>query len=438
MNTFTPGDLPRAQRVRMHIYAIGETHQYRGGFVEDLPGEDVEVFQATTVDHAVDLIEKKLGEPIQNQCHMIFAPLQEFISASKNSRERLDIFCKNSRTMLIGGRNDNHAMAERLSFANLSYMLPLPFDYREILQCIRRELELRTLKSLAHFTNALLSGLGDAIMITDPEDNIVWINDRFTALTGYELREVRGKRPNFMRAGKNHDYVFEEMWRVLTASGMWRGEIWNRKKSGEVYAEWLSVCALNGVAGKVDGYVSILADITERKIREEDLARQALHDVLTGLPNRILLQDRFELAANSRQNSNLSIDVVFLDLDGFKAANDTYGHALGDQVLVQVGERLAEVVGPKNTVARIGGDEFVCLFVEQVKSTTANEKVVAIKNIMLQPFNIDGFAVRLNCSIGISTFPIDGRNLSELLAIADQRMYEEKLSRETKSPTNPK
>lgn len=432
MNTFTPSDLPRAQRVRMHIYTVGETHQYSGGFVEDLLGEDVEVCQAMTIDHAVDSIERKLGEPIQNQCHMIFAPLQEVISASKKSRDRLEAFRKSLSVLLVGGRDNSRAIGEELNFGSINCILPLPFEYREILQCVRRELELRTLRSLAHFTNALLSGLGDAIMITDPEDNIVWINDRFTALTGYELREVRGKRPNFMRAGKNHDHIFDEMWRVLKASGMWRGEIWNRKKSGEVYAEWLSVCALNGVAGRIDGYVSILADITERKIREENLTRQALHDVLTGLPNRVLLQDRFGLAAASWKDGNLPIDVVFIDLDGFKVANDTYGHALGDQVLIQFGERLTNIVGPKNTVARIGGDEFVCLFVEQNCLTSTAEKIATIKNIVLKPFNIEGLAVSLNCSIGISSFPTDGRNLSELLANADQRMYEDKLSRETK------
>lgn len=429
MNTFSPNDLPKAQRVHMCIYTVGGSHRYSGGFVEDLPGEDVEVYRTSNVDHSIDLIKIKTKNVTKNQCHMIFASISDFALASTSLQKNLETIRKRAGVVLVAGRGGERINGEVLIHGHYGNMLPLPFDYGEVLQCIRRELEFRILKSLAHFTNALLAGLGDAVMITDADDSIVWINDHFTTLTGYELREVRGKRPNFMRAGKNQDSVFEEMWRVIKDVGVWRGEIWNRKKTGEVYAEWLSVCALVGSTGKTSGYVSILADITERKIREENLTRQAFHDVLTGLPNRLLLEDRFQLAVATSPRRAASIAVLFIDLDGFKVANDTYGHALGDQVLIQIAERLTGTVGPKNTASRLGGDEFVCLFVEQKTVSEVYEKVAEVKDSISKPYRIDGVSVQLNCSIGVSLFPKDGKILSKLISLADERMYREKLSR---------
>ena len=432
MNKFTPNDLPKAQHVQICIYVVGESHKYSGNFIEDLPGENVEVYRTPGIEQSLNLIKIKNKNIQSNIYHMIFASPNDFSSMSKAMQKNLDTIKKKSAIVLIACSGNERISEEPLNRGKYAYVLPLPFDYGEILQCVRREIEFTVYKSLAHFTHALLSGFGDAVMITDSEDSIVWVNDNFTTLTGYSLRDVRGKRPNFMRAGKNQDSILEEMWRVVKDVGVWRGEIWNRRKTGEVYAEWLSVCALIGASGKTNGYVSILADITERKTHEENLTRQAFHDVLTGLPNRLLLQDRFQLAVATSSHRPASIAVLFIDLDGFKAANDTYGHALGDQVLIQISERLVHVVGPKNTASRLGGDEFVCLLVEQKSVDDTQVKIDEVKKSISRPYEIDGVSIQLNCSIGVSNFPQDGDVLSQLISIADERMYNEKLLRPVK------
>jgi diguanylate cyclase (GGDEF)-like protein/PAS domain S-box-containing protein len=264
---------------------------------------------------------------------------------------------------------------------------------------------------------------GEAIMITDSEDRILSVNGAFTHLTGYTLEEVVGRKPDFLSAGRESDDFFEKMWDVVHQKGHWKGEVWNRRKDGGLYAEWLAISAVRGDSGEVDHYISIFSDITERKMREEHIQHQAQHDFLTGLPNRILLEDRFNWIVASARRHHQQIAILFIDLDGFKSINDTLGHRVGDALLCAMAQRLREAVRSSDTVSRHGGDEFVCLLTE-LESTGAAIKIAdeMLKSLQ-QPIPVDHHLPEVTASIGISIHPMHGQTLEELMARADEAMY---------------
>lgn len=264
---------------------------------------------------------------------------------------------------------------------------------------------------------------GEAIMITDSEDRIMAVNDSFTKVTGYKSKEVVGRPPHFLSAGRQGNDFYRRMWDIVHRDGHWKGEVWNRRRNGEVYAEWLAVTAVRNDRGEVDHYISIFSDITERKIREEHIAHQAFHDFLTGLPNRVLLEDRFGQAKAVTQRDSLQLAVMFIDLDGFKAINDRLGHGVGDALLCAVAERLRSMVRTSDTVSRFGGDEFVCLLVELPEKQTALAIAEAVRTELMEPIMVAEHRLSLTASIGLAFFPDDGAELDILLRKADEAMY---------------
>ncbi|MGC8733317.1 MAG: putative bifunctional diguanylate cyclase/phosphodiesterase, partial [Halothiobacillaceae bacterium] len=220
---------------------------------------------------------------------------------------------------------------------------------------------------------------------------------------------------------------YQKMWAALKGTGQWRGEIWNRRKNGEVYPEWLAISAVRDGLGEVTHYIGVFTDITERKAQEERIAHLAHHDALTDLPNRVLLHDRLNIALEHARNRQGRLAVLFIDLDLFKHINDTLGHIQGDQLLVQVADRLRQLTPTIDMVARMGGDEFVMLV--RGDADDASRRAQTILNALLAPFEIAGRSIHITASIGISLYPEDADNPDDLLRHADVALYQAKQSR---------
>jgi diguanylate cyclase (GGDEF)-like protein/PAS domain S-box-containing protein len=263
----------------------------------------------------------------------------------------------------------------------------------------------------------------DGVMITDSHGNIERVNPAFTRVTGYTQQEVLGRNPRLLSSGRQSPEFYRVFWRSLKETGHWHGEVWNRKKSGDIYLEALSIAGVRGRDGGYTHYVAILSDITQRHQHEQRLRNLATHDVLTGLPNRVLLDERLKHAISRAKRHGMHIAVMFIDLDGFKQVNDTRGHAVGDDVLKAVAERLVHSVRESDTVARLGGDEFVVIL-EEVGSMRQIEPVArAVLNAVGRPIALPIDVVSVTPSIGISLYPDDAANAEQLLLRADRAMY---------------
>lgn len=266
----------------------------------------------------------------------------------------------------------------------------------------------------------------EGIIITDPDNIIVAVNPAFSEITGYTPGESIGKDPAFMASG-NHDQAFyNRMWHELLEHGSWQGEVWNRRKDGVLFPEWLSLSVVRSADGHIKNYVATLADISLRKQNEDRLKYLAEYDSLTDLPNRRLLSDRCSQELLRARNKSLQLALLFVDLDRFKNVNDSLGHELGDRLLCVVADRLKLCVNEQDTVSRVGGDEFVILCPE----INQPEQVAAIANRILtrirEPIDLEGYSLTVTPSIGIAFFPGDGQNFETLYRNADAALYHAK------------
>lgn len=273
---------------------------------------------------------------------------------------------------------------------------------------------------------AVFETSNEAIMIADQNGLIKVVNRAFERITGYQADEVQGCNPNMLSSGRHDRVFYEHMWETLCSTGAWSGEIWNRRKDGSVYPEWLSISALHDDDGNITEFVSVFSDITNRKEAEAHIRHQAYYDALTQLPNRNLLLDRLEVAIHTAERDGQTLSVMFIDLDRFKYVNDTLGHEYGDELLVQVAKRLVKCVRESDTVARFGGDEFVILLHNihsEREASLVAEKV--IKRIS-EPFSLAGREIVIGASIGLSLFPGESDEPDTLLRNADLAMYRAK------------
>jgi len=274
--------------------------------------------------------------------------------------------------------------------------------------------------------DAVFAHSGQGIMVTDARARIVDVNPAFEEVTGYRCDEVIDHNPNILSSGRQGPGFYAELWGRLKQTGRWEGEIWNRRKDGTAYAEWLTITAVRNDAEEVVNYVGVFSDITAVKQDQDRLARMAYHDPLTGLPNRALILDRLSHALAAAQRDGTNVAVIYLDLDGFKPINDDLGHATGDALLEILAQRFSSCVRGADTVGRMGGDEFV-LVLEGVQGHRGVERVVAcLLEAASQPMEVEGIAMRLSASIGIRMVLDGGQDPEELLAEADAAMYEAK------------
>ena len=271
--------------------------------------------------------------------------------------------------------------------------------------------------------STVFAASSQGIVVTDPDGVILTANQAFSQLSGYGLEAIHGQRTNLLKSGLHDQAFYAELWNTLLSQGHWQGDIWNRVRSGELQRHHLTINAVRDDRGAISYFVGMLEDITNRYRAEEAVRHQAMHDPLTGLGNRQLLMDQLkrDLAVAQRHHQNLG--VLFVDLDGFKAVNDGYGHAFGDQVLEQMAERFRTAIRQSDLLARLGGDEFVVLVPQagsrEELATLARKLVTAAE----QPFTQLNLPITLSASVGIARFPEDGDTADALLRAADQAMY---------------
>ena len=264
------------------------------------------------------------------------------------------------------------------------------------------------------------------IMTTDAEGIITAINPAFSTITGYAPEEIIGKSPAILKSGRHDSNYYKSMWTAVKETGKWEGEIWNRRHNGEIYPQWQTITRVLDQQGQVVEYVALFSDITERKQQEEEIWHQANFDALTGLANRNLLVDRLERALAQARRNNNKVGLVFLDLDGFKWINDTLGHDVGDELLIEVANRISSTVRDQDTAARMGGDEFTVVIHDlnnMEKLRSVGEKLVGTLH---HPFTLQGSTHQISGSAGITVYPDDGEDVQTLLKNADIAMYKAK------------
>ncbi len=266
----------------------------------------------------------------------------------------------------------------------------------------------------------------EAVMITSTNAIILSVNKAFTRITGYLAEEAIGQTPNLLRSGRHEEAFYQAMWQDIQDSGHWQGEIWNRRKNGEIYPQWLGISAVRSLQGEVTEYIAVFMDITDYKQAQERIEHMAHHDALTGLPNRSLLRDRFQQTKAHADRQNVMAGMLYLDLDHFKNINDSLGHPAGDQLLLETARRLNHCVREVDTVSRVGGDEFVVLLSDAHISDDIVEVAQKVLNTLAAPFEIGQNILNLSCSIGISVYPHDGGDFDTLLKKADTALYQAK------------
>ncbi|MEG7525341.1 MAG: EAL domain-containing protein, partial [Chromatiales bacterium] len=271
----------------------------------------------------------------------------------------------------------------------------------------------------------------DAMIITDDQSRIQRVNRRFVEMTGYSPEDVFGKTPSILKSGRHDDRFYRNLWKQLTDSGSWQGEIWNQRRNGEVYPQWTSISLIRDDKGTIIHYLSSMVDVSKQRRAEAEVEFLAYHDSLTGLPNRVLLFDRLNQAlARSSRSGSIGAS-VFMDLDRFKNINDSLGHLVGDGMLKEFARRLKKLVRKDDTLARLGGDEFMMVLNELgPDQESATNKVLSIaekfKASLAEPYHIREYELHTTSSIGVTLFSGDGETAEDIIRRADTAMYKAK------------
>jgi len=295
----------------------------------------------------------------------------------------------------------------------------------QTVQLDRQLMEQLKINNDLKFSEQVFENSVNGIIVVDENLKFVRVNKAFTDITGYSLTELIGQTPKILSSGIQGRAFYEAMWHSLLEKGSWQGELWNKKKNNELYAEMLSINAVKDESGVVSNYIGIVSDITEKKRTDEKNEYLANYDYLTSLPNRAYLIETLEKYLADETVKSLAI--LFLDLDKFKPVNDFYGHQVGDDLLIAVAKRLKGCVRGADLVARLGGDEFIIVLNEPNTSFEAGEKV-AQKVILAisSAFNFSDIKININTSIGIALYPEHGKDADALITLADDAMYKSK------------
>ena len=287
----------------------------------------------------------------------------------------------------------------------------------------RKKNEARMLLAATVFENAF-----EGIIITDRQARIIEVNNSFETVTGYNRTEVLGKNPRILQSGRHDRVFYESFWEHLSRAGYWRGEMWNRRKSGELYAAQMTISSVRDEEGEITQYVGIFTDVTPIKEKQEQIDRLAHYDSLTHLPNRILFADRIEQALARTKRDRDFLAVVYMDVDNFKGINDRYGHDTGDRLLILLSERLRDCIREGDTVSRPGGDEFVLLLNDLSSREDCEQALERILRKIQLPLILEDREFHFTASLGVSLYPVDDCDADTLMRHADQAMFKAKQS----------
>lgn len=329
------------------------------------------------------------------------------------------------------------AAAEKIAAGHLEYDAPgfggddevahLSSAIHTMVHNLTREiLERKNAEQQLRLSAAVFANNSEAIVITDARNNIVLVNDAFSRISGYGADEVIGRNPRMFASGRMNDQFYRDMWEALLKKDGWSGELWNARKNGEIFPEWMILSVVRDDSGQIINHIAIYSDITERKKEEEQVQFLASHDVLTQLPNRFLLNDRLEQAMAFAERNGGKIGVMFLDLDHFKNINDSLGHDIGDLLLQQVAQRMEAVFRRTDTIARLGGDEFVAVLSEIRSENEAATMAEHLLEAFDANFVVNDHQLTITPSIGISIYPDDGDSSVSMMRNADIAMYRAK------------
>ncbi len=266
----------------------------------------------------------------------------------------------------------------------------------------------------------------DGMTITDADNNIVAVNQSFVDITGYTRDEALGQNPRLLRSGRHDHQFYQDMWRALNEQGSWQGEIWNRRKNGDLFPEWVTINVVRDRSGRITNHFAVFSDLVQKKAAEE-LSRLKRFDALTGLPNPVMMEDRISEAIVHAQQHGRYVGLLFINIDHFHMVNDLFGHVAGDQVLRQSAQRLVDVVGPRGTASRFSGDIFVVALPDLNASSEINPLAAALLTAIAEPYSVDGQAINLSARIGIAVFPNDGDDFATLMKNADAALLDAKV-----------
>jgi diguanylate cyclase (GGDEF)-like protein/PAS domain S-box-containing protein len=288
----------------------------------------------------------------------------------------------------------------------------------------RRSVEARLRLFASVFTHAR-----EGIVIADAKGLLVEVNDTFTTITGYSRQEAVGQNPRkLLWSGRQSLEFYAARNKILAETGQWSGEVWNRRKNGEIYAEMTTISAVRDESGVTQSFVALIVDITPLKEHQKQLEHIAHYDALTGMPNRVLLADRMQQGMLQCQRRNTSLAVAFLDLDGFKAVNDIHGHDAGDELLIALAQRMKAALREGDTLARIGGDEFVAVMGDLETVQDCEPVLARLLQAAADPVRVGQVMLQVSASVGVTLYPQDGADADQLMRHADQAMY---LAKET-------
>ena len=264
-------------------------------------------------------------------------------------------------------------------------------------------------------------------MITDAKGAIIDVNEAFSRITGYSRAEVLGQNPNILSPTPHRNEFYAAMWRDLQEKGCWYGEVWTRRKTGEVYAQLQNISAVRDAQGVIRQYISLFSDITTFKEQQRQLEHLAHFDALTELPNRVLLADRLHQGMVQAQRRGQMLALVFLDLDGFKRINDDHGHQVGDHMLTTLASRMTQALRQGDTLARVGGDEFVAVLIDLADAATCEPLLQRLLTAAAEPVQLGELMLQVSASMGITFYPqVQELGAEQLLRQADQAMYQAK------------
>ncbi|HOY23572.1 MAG TPA: EAL domain-containing protein [Cellvibrio sp.] len=299
----------------------------------------------------------------------------------------------------------------------------LPRDREEVLMVVREITQRKQQDTQLRLWAKVFEGSNEAIMITDGDLNIISVNRAYQTIMGFSEAEVVGVDTKSVGAKLNTHSFFRNLVSVLKEQGHWQGELSNQRKNGEIFPSWYSVSLVSNGQGEPENYIAIFNDITEYKNSRAQIDFLAHHDNLTGLPNRVLLNDRLEMAINTATRQGEKVGVLFIDLDRFKNVNDSLGHSVGDQLLKEAAKRLSSTVRTGDTVSRLGGDEFVVLFPKVKDEANLADLTIKLRDVLQHPYSVGGISLHITPSIGIAIFPEDGDSVNSLIKNADAAMY---------------
>jgi diguanylate cyclase (GGDEF)-like protein/PAS domain S-box-containing protein len=359
---------------------------------------------------------KSIGQVIERSLHSVDV---------HTSLYRLRKMMSTHHIRHIGVTRD-HELIGLISFDDL--LTGIELAYVDELHCALQEREkaLSISRQNLQLAEKIIETSLEGVMITDEDGYICQINPAFTRLTGYSIADVIGRKPSILNSGRHDRAFYAALWSALNETGHWKGEIWNRRKNGEIYPELLTITAIADESDQILYYAAIFSDISELKKNEQRIQHLAYYDPLTGLPNRRLLYDRLDMSIAHAHRNHEQFAIMFVDLDRFKNINDTLGHNAGDQLLEQVAERLKLCLREDDSVARTGGDEFVILLAQ---ITHPDDAVVIAQRILdeiAKPYSIASHELVTTCSIGIAYYPEDGEDRNTLVKNADTAMYRAK------------